>query len=205
MQPFWPNAPLMGMTMGIQDKHAEDRQLVVDFLKRRDERSFLRLYDRFTPRLYRLALRLTGGHEHDAEEVVQDVWVRACRRLTDFRWESSLRTWLTGFVVNCCRERRPEMTYHPVDTEMSVAARAGEHIDLERAVAALPPGYRQVLILHDIEGYTHEEIARLCDIEPGTSKSQLARARRTLRNALRDRASMTPYKGQTDGTTRSEP
>jgi RNA polymerase sigma-70 factor (ECF subfamily) len=148
------------------------------------------LYDRHTPRLYGLALRLSGGDVAGAEDVVHDVWIRAVERLGNFRWESSLGTWLGGFVINGFRdrsraERREVVTveeHHPADD--MVLLKTADRLDLERAIAGLPPGFRQVLILHDVEGYTHEEIAALLDIVPGTSKSQLARARDAVRRAL---------------------
>jgi RNA polymerase sigma-70 factor (ECF subfamily) len=122
--------------------------------------------------------------------VVHDAWVKAVDRLNTFRWESALGSWLGGFVVNGVRDRtrseRKESTgfdehYSADDIELIKAA---DRVDLEKAIAGLPTGFRQVLILHDVEGYTHEEIGAMLDIVPGTSKSQLARARAAVRRAL---------------------
>jgi RNA polymerase sigma-70 factor (ECF subfamily) len=167
-----------------------DRELVTRFLAARSETAFRRLYRRHTPRLYQTVLRLVGGSGAEAEDVVQEVWLRAADRLEGFRWVSSLSTWLTGIAVNVCRETRRS---RPREVEA-----AAEHepaagsldppgsgaLDLERALAALPDGYRRVVILHDVEGYTHEETARLLGIEAGTSKSQLHQARWALRRLL---------------------
>lgn len=176
---------------------AEDRRLVATFLERRDEPSFVELYRRHTPKLLALSGRLLGGLGRGAEDAVQETWLRAAIGLDRFRWESSLRTWLIGILVRCCREalraRRPGSLGDPLEALeeplASAATRSGEpslplKLDLERALLGLPDGYREVLVLHDVEGHTHEEIATLLEIEAGTSKSQLSRARRRLRERL---------------------
>lgn len=164
--------------------------MVRKFLSRRDESSFRELYRRHTPALYQLALRLAGWNVHEAEEVVQDTWVRAIEALAGFRWESSLRTWLCSIAINRCRElyrlrakQSHALVIEPLAEEIPHAENF-ERLDLEQAIAALPNGYRQVLVLHDVEGYTHEEISRLLEIEVGTSKSQLSRARHAVRESL---------------------
>jgi RNA polymerase sigma-70 factor (ECF subfamily) len=165
----------------------DERAAIRAFLARRDEESFLVLYRRHTPYLFRLALRLLGGRRSQAEDAVQETWLRAATRLADFRGEAALRTWLAGFAINCCRETlRKEAATVEAGTAPPPAAAApgGRPIDLERAIAALPRGYREVLVLHDLEGYSHEEIAARLAIAPGTSKSQLSRARRALRGRI---------------------
>jgi RNA polymerase sigma-70 factor (ECF subfamily) len=163
---------------------------VARLLTSREGRAFDRLYDRHTAALYGLALRLTAGDQAGAEDVVHDAWIRAVERLSGFRWESSLRTWLSGFVVNGVRQRIRREAREVGGTaalEQEEPAPIGDlagRIDLEVAIARLPDGFRQVLILHDVEGYSHEEIAALLDVVPGTSKSQLARARQALRRSL---------------------
>ncbi len=167
-----------------------DRRLVSNFLARRDEPSFRELYHRHTPALYQLVLRLVGWNVHEAEEVVQDMWMRAIEAFDGFRWESSLRTWLSSIAINRCRElyrqrarQSHEVMVEQLAQETSIAENF-ERLDLEQVIAALPNGYRQVLVLHDVEGYTHEEISRMLEIEVGTSKSQLSRARSSVREAL---------------------
>jgi RNA polymerase sigma-70 factor, ECF subfamily len=169
----------------------DDRQLVAAVVTGGDERAFARLYDRHTPALYRLALRLTGGSEPEAEEITHDAWVRAVERLPTFEWRAALRTWLCAFVVRRWRERdRMEVpNAQPLEDLAPGADDATlrgtyDRLDLERAIAGLAAGFRQVFVLHDVEGYTHHEIADLLGIDPGTSKSQLFRARRALRQAL---------------------
>ena len=171
----------------------DDRQLVKEFLKSRSERAFSDLYRAKTPRLYQMALRLTAHNEHDAEELVQEMWSIAIKRLVHFEWRSELRTWLTGILINLSREKRKRQ-------EKEIAAKTAlineaEEVDvtsnftaydLERALVQLPAGYRQAIILHDIEGYKHKEIADLLDINEGTSKSQLFHARKALRIYLKE-------------------
>jgi len=153
-----------------------------------DESAFRELYRRHTPRLYQFVLRVMGGDELEAEDVVQDTWIRASRNLAGFRWESKLETWLTGIGLNLCRNRlRSSGRWTDLDegTLRRVEAPAGEaRIDLERAIGLLPAGYRTVLVLHDIEGFKHSEIAERLGVSEGTSKSQLWSARRHMRRLL---------------------
>jgi RNA polymerase sigma-70 factor, ECF subfamily len=171
----------------VRAEQEDDRRLV-DRVLRRDQRAFGALYDRHTTYLYRLALRLTAGHEADASDAVHDAWVRATGRLASFQWKSQLRTWLAGFVVNAVREQRragpDDVSLDDIVVVSEAPLDGFERVDLERALSALAPGFRQVLVLHDVEGYTHEEIAQLLGIEPGTSKSQLSRARAAMRRLL---------------------
>jgi RNA polymerase sigma factor (sigma-70 family) len=165
-----------------------DRALVQVFLETRDEAAFRVLYGRHAPALYLLALRLTGGAPADAQDAVQEAWMRAASSLEGFRWASSLRTWLCGITVNCCREVVRGRGPSPGSGEPDVEVRPeGEGLGLEQLVRRLPAGCRQVLVLHDLEGYTHAEVGGLLGIEVGTSKHQLFRARRLLRAWLSER------------------
>jgi RNA polymerase sigma-70 factor, ECF subfamily len=169
---------------------ATDRDLADALLMHGEESAFRELYRRHTPRLYQFVVRMLGGAEAEAEDVVQETWIRAAERLDGFRWESKFATWLTGIGVNLCRDRlrrdarRQEL--QPLDgvEPHTRASRHEERIDLERAIAMLPAGYREVLILHDVEGFTHCEIGERLGIAEGTSKSQLFFARRAMRNLL---------------------
>lgn len=169
-----------------------DRALVRAFLEGRAEQDFRALYRLYTPRLYATAMRLTSDARQSAD-AVHDTWVRAVDALPTFGWRSSLATWLTGILVNRLRESRREeardLAHEPVDEEAleAPAPLDGESaIVLREAIAALPTGSRTVLVLHDVEGYTHREIGAMLGIDPGTSKSQLFRARALLRSALTD-------------------
>ncbi len=168
-----------------------DRGLVSAFLRSRDERAFRELYRAHTPALHRIARRLHRGDVQAADDIIQTTWIRAIKRLEGFRWRSSLRTWLTGILINCSRETRREQRLPEALGEdgpggglSGDTGNVPERIDLERAVASLPDGYREVLILHDIEGYGHREIAGLLGINEGTSKSQLSHARAAVRVRL---------------------
>ena len=110
--------------------------------------------------------------------------MRAVSALPRFGWRSSLRTWLCGFVVNCCREIRRSV---PPDPQVPRYARNDVvNVDLERAIAELPDAAREVFVLHEIHGHTHEEVGEILGIDAGTSKSQLHHARRALREFLGD-------------------
>jgi RNA polymerase sigma-70 factor (ECF subfamily) len=160
-----------------------------------DERAFASLYAAHSGRVYALALRLTSDPAA-ARELLQDVFVRAWERLDTFRGDSAFGSWLHRLTVNLAlTERRTEVrrlrrvgdaSELPPDGGAAPQSRlgAGEDLDLERAIAALPRGARTVFVLHDVEGYTHEEIARAMGVATGTSKAHLFRARRLLREAL---------------------
>lgn len=171
-------------TSGGDDGDGPDRALVEKFLSTRSESAFRALYSRHSPRLYGLVRRLLNS-DADAEDVHQEAWLRAIRALAGFRWESTLASWLCGIAVNCCRERWRRGAAYEETTLREIATSPGEDgIDVDSALARLPPGYRAVLILHDVLGCTHQEIAQKLEIEPGTSKSQLARGREALRTLL---------------------
>ena len=191
-----PDRGVSGVRGSLTER--DDRELAETYLETRDEVAFRALYRRHAPGLWRMALRLSRGSEDEARELVQETWVRAARGLGSFRWESRLGTWLTSIAIHCDHERRRragrETLVEDVDAGGATAgtrplASPGaparvEPIDLARAIDALPDGYRTVLVLHDVEGYTHEEIGRLLGVEAGTSKSQLHRARARVRARL---------------------
>ncbi|HEY0154459.1 MAG TPA: RNA polymerase sigma factor [Longimicrobium sp.] len=181
--------------MRTETAPAADRALADALLLDGDERAFRELYQRHTPRLFQVVLRVVGGAEHDAEDVVQETWIRATEKLGTFRWEAAFGTWLTGIGLNVARQllrrRGRWVDLDDVPEPWRPPPHDGERIDLERAIALLPPGYRAVLVLHDVEGYRHEEIGEMLGVSAGTSKSQLFNARRSLRQALE------PAKGRT--------
>ena len=165
----------------------DDLALVERFLRGRGEDAFRALYRAHTPALYGLAMRLTGGDQSEAEDLVQESWVRAVLALSSFRAQSALRSWLCGLLVNVRRGRMRTdwRTIDAPDVEPVAHTRDPDGaLDLERAVGALPEGARDVYVLHDVYGYTHREIAEMLGIVEGTSKSQLTRARTLLRSAL---------------------
>ena len=168
---------------------------VSEFVRRAqagDRAAFQRLYEEHVGRVYALCLRLTGDPE-DAMERTQDAFVRAWGTLRSFRGDAAFSTWLHRLAVNVVlterrsagrRERRTEAAAAEAHPRVQPAPRAGLAVDLERAISGLPPGARAVFVLYDVEGYRHEEIGEMIGIAPGTSKAQLHRARRLLREAL---------------------
>jgi RNA polymerase sigma factor (sigma-70 family) len=158
-----------------------------------DRRAFEALYRRHSRRVYAVLWRLCG-HEARAEDLLQDAFVRAWQALPGFRFESAFSTWLHRLAVNTAlmemRSRSGGEALETDDTALEThavadsAARTALGMDLERAVATLPPRARAVLVLHDIEGWKHEEIANELGMAVGSSKAQLHRARGLLRTRL---------------------
>jgi len=166
----------------------------VALAQRGDVPAFERIYRANAGRVTALCLRLTGDRDA-AEVLMQDVFVRVWERLPAFRGESALSTWIHRVTVNAFlhqtrsakRRGAHEETAGDI-AEFPVAALSGDpgdRMDLERAIARLPEGARTAFVLHEIEGYKHEEIAALSGIAPATVRAQLHRARRLLMEALR--------------------
>lgn len=155
-----------------------------------DAHAFGRLYRDHVARVHTLASRMMGDDE--ADEVTQDVFVRAWEKLRTFRGEAAFGTWLHRLAVNLILARRSARTLRQgrdggADALDAIAGRAAApelKVDFERALRHLPDGARQVFVLFDVEGYRHEEIATMLEISVGTSKSQLHRARMMLREHL---------------------
>lgn len=180
---------------------SEDGTLVSRYLRSRREADFTELYRRCAPALWRLALRLARGRQAEADDLVGETWLRAVRRLDSFRTDARLGPWLAGIAWNCWRERARRAGREVAGVEHADAGsldppRHAEALDLRAALDSLPEGYRAVLLLHDLEGYTHAEIALALDISPGTSKSQLSRGRAVLRRLLEGPAAQSSLRAQ---------
>ena len=156
-----------------------------------DAHAFERLYQANLGRVHGLVRRMAGPR--DAEEITQDVFVRAWQKLGTFRGDAAFSTWLHRLAVNVIVERfrsaaakRAKLTDDGVMLDMlpSIPERPDRKLQLEAALEHLPHGARQIFVLHDVEGYKHEEIASLLEISAGTSKAQLHRARMLLRKQL---------------------
>ena len=153
------------------------------------------LYDAHVERVYRLAYRMSGRDDL-AQDFTQDAFIRAFQRLGDFRGDAAFGTWLhtiaVSVVLNGLRKANRQGTRETtLDETIAVAARTPTaEPDLRQrmrsAIDALPDGYRTVFVMHDVEGYTHDEIGAALGIAGGTSKAQLFRARQKLRQALAD-------------------
>jgi RNA polymerase sigma-70 factor (ECF subfamily) len=177
--------------LGVLDD-VNDAELVAAVLGG-DGRAERELYDRHVDRVYRLAFRMAGD-DTLARDFTQDTFVRAFDRLADFRGDSSLATWLhaiaTSVVLNGLKKVKRIRSREVSDEGMpdvAVTRREAEpdlKLRLARAIDALPNGYRMVFVMHDVEGFTHEEIGTALGIQAGTSKAQLFRARARLRNEL---------------------
>jgi RNA polymerase sigma-70 factor (ECF subfamily) len=153
------------------------------------------LYDAHVDRIYRLAYRLAGDDDL-ARDFTQEAFIRAFQRLPEFRAESSFGTWLHTIAMSVSlnglrkvkRFRGRETEMDEALTVVSTARQAEPDLKerLKQAIEKLSDGYRTVFLMHDVEGYTHEEIGRALGIQSGTSKAQLFRARAKLREALAD-------------------
>jgi len=158
-----------------------------------DARAERELYDAHVDRVYRLAYRLAGSDDL-AQDFAQDAFIRAFERLKDFRGDSSFATWLHAITVSVClnglrKVKRFDSRQATLDDGMTVfdgrrEAEPDLKVKLKQAIDRLPEGYRTVFVMHDVEGYTHEEIGAALGVEVGTSKAQLSRARAKLRDAL---------------------
>ena len=200
----WPDPGALetGEVCSVKDAGApvldvEEARLIRDAVAG-DLRAFESLYRRHGGRAYAIALRLTGNPDR-SEEIVQDVFLQVWKRLGSFEGRSRFSTWLHRLTVNRSldtlrgdlpRNRREQAAGSPADWEsggagsIRVGPAPGAPWDLERAITSLPPGARAVFVLHDVEGYRHEEIAEMTGTTAGTTKAQLHRARRLLREQL---------------------
>ena len=181
----------------------ENRTRIVDIgeaglicrVKNGDLSAFEDLYNRYVPRVYGLCFRMIGD-SNLAEELTQDVFFRVWEKLHYFRSDCPFTPWLLAVTVNVVKsyrrsnKRKTDKDF-PVELfeetkEWDNTATGGLHdnIDLEKAIGRLPEGARKVFVLHDVEGYRHAEIAKMMGITAGTTKAQLHRARRILREEL---------------------
>ena len=192
MQTLDPGAPTLSPAVdtATADADAIDAALAASG----DGHAFERLYRRHVTRVYNLARRMLGGG--DPDEVTQEVFVRTWRKLGTFRGEAAFGTWLHRVAVNVIlahraargRERqRDDQGEATLDLLPSRPSGREDSLDFEKAMVRLPDGARQVFVLHDVEGYKHEEIAGMLAISTGTSKSQLHHARMALRRYLEGR------------------
>ena len=161
-----------------------------------DRQAFQRLYRRHVERIHGALLRLSGYDYARAEDLTQEAFVRAWQKLAEFRHESAFGTWLYRLAVNGAlmdlRSRKADPVGYVDEDSLPDHADtpfcAAEREELERAIGRLPPRARAVLVLHDVEGWKHEEIGQSLSMAVGTSKAQLHRARGLLRQLLGDAA-----------------
>jgi RNA polymerase sigma-70 factor (ECF subfamily) len=172
---------------------ALDEQHLVARILARDPTAEREFYDAHVDRVYRLAFRMTGDSAL-AEEITQDTFLRTFDRLSTFRGESALATWVHSVALSTtltALRKRKRRRHHETETENPESFhtgtspdRVGLRMSLSKAIGDLTEKLRVVFLMHDLEGYKHEEIAGMLDIEVGTSKARLSRAREQLRRAL---------------------
>jgi RNA polymerase sigma-70 factor (ECF subfamily) len=168
-----------------------------------DGDAFEVLYRRHFRRVYALTLRMLSDPVR-AEDMTQEVFVQLFNKIGSFRGESAFTTWLHRMTVNLVlmyfrkASTRSELLTEEGETPIQIvrgtenpgAMPVVDRIAIERAIQQLPPGYRSVFVLHDVEGYEHDEISKMMGISAGTSKSQLHKARLKLRQLLRQQAAL---------------
>ena len=198
------------MMLKLARVQTENPQIEDDFKLARacaagDATAFETLYQRHNRRVYSICLRMLGN-PNDADDVTQDVFVQLFRKIDSFRGDSAFTTWLHRMTVNQVlmrfRKRGIKLEMTTEDGEFPTLMERGterpsrmpiiDRIALDRAITELPPGYRTVFVLHDIEGFEHEEIARQLNCTVGTSKSQLHKARMRLRTLLDKKTQPSP-------------
>jgi RNA polymerase sigma-70 factor, ECF subfamily len=172
----------------------DDKELIRRVLAG-DPRAERALYDAHVDRVFRLVYRMAGDLDR-AQDYTQETFIRAFARLGEFRGEAALSTWLGSIAISIAlnglrkirrlNEREVGLDDAPQIGRTTVEAEPDLKSRLARAIEELPDGYRAVFVMHDVEGYTHEEIAGSLGVQPGTSKAQLFRARARLRVALAD-------------------
>lgn len=175
------------------ESNLSDEKELIERARGRDERAFESLYRQNVEHVYALCLRVTACRD-EAESLTQDVFVRAWQKLDSFRGESTFRTWLLRIAINAAlqerrsrrrREARIQLAGSLSSLEGATLPSATEDgITLERAIASLPPGARKVFLLHEVQGYRHDEVSRMTGLAVGTLKAQLHRARKLLRKIL---------------------
>jgi RNA polymerase sigma-70 factor (ECF subfamily) len=172
---------------------SDDEAGVVRQAQARDMQAFERLYRRHVGRVHAVCLRMTANVTR-AEEMTQKAFLTVWEKLPHFRGESAFSSWLHRIAVNTvladfrAENRRRQRVFGTEDPAIfETAPRApsvGIRLDLEQAIAELPPQARAIFVLHDVEGWQHDEIARELGVATGTSKAQLHRARKLLQEAL---------------------
>lgn len=177
----------MPVTASVVVAELPDSVLIHRFLDG-DEGAFRTLYHRHTPRLRMVLWRLLGQNDTEVDDVVQETWFKGCRGIHGFNGDSKFATWLTSIGIRTVYSRYSKNgdSHEQLFDDIPEAepAEPGNAIDLERALALLPKHQRMVVVLHDIEGFTHQEIARQLGVASGTSKATLSRARCALRRLL---------------------
>jgi len=181
-------------------KAASDAQLIAR-AQRGDEEAFAALFEAHKRRVYSLCLRMTGNTA-EAEDLTQEAFLQLYRKIATFRGESAFSTWLHRLAVNVVlmhlrKKGLQQISLDEMDTSQDEPVKRDygsndqrlvgsvDRIGLQKAIADLPPGYRMVFVLHDVEGYEHNEIAEIMKCSVGNSKSQLHKARMKLRERLR--------------------
>jgi len=199
----------------VENRASRAASELIERAQNGDEEAFAALFDAHKRRVYSLCLRMTGDTA-EAEDLSQEAFLQLFRKISTFRGESAFSTWLHRMVVNVVlmhlrKKGLQQVSLDEVDNTQDEPVKREygdddkrllhsiDRITLSRAIEALPPGYRAVLVLHDVEGYEHNEIAQILNCSVGNSKSQLHKARLKLREVLRSQRLKTSRLGPHEG------
>lgn len=178
------------MTESAKSKLKDISDEIIEACVRGERHAQYALYNQYKDYVYSLAFRMNQNLQ-DAEDVTQKVFIRIFEKIDTYKGESAFSSWIYRIAVNLCinhyrSNKTRKSTTGPVldDTLKGDNGANTMAPHLERAVSALPPGYRMVFLLHDVQGFNHSEVAEMMNISEGTSKSQLHKARKDLRSRL---------------------
>jgi len=175
-------------------KNNKTESELVKRCKEGEQKSFKELFDMYKDKVFSTAVRMLGNSQ-DAEDTTQDIFIKIFKNINNYRGDSSLSTWIYKVTINTCLDNLKKRKKHEKDKSSDEiddisSLPYGEiqpgtiHIIIEKEIQKLPEGYRTVFILHEIDGFKHEEIAKIMNITQGTSKSQLFKAKSILRKKL---------------------
>ena len=178
------------------DKHnrTTSETELVERCKKGEQNAFKKLYDMYKDKVFSTAVRMLGNVQ-DSEDTTQDIFIKLFKNINNYRGYSSLSTWIYKVAVNTCFDNLRKRKKHEKDKSFDVIddipslpymekQPSSVQVIIEKEIQKLPEGYRTVFVLHEVEGFKHEEISKIMNIAPGTSKSQLSAAKSILRKNL---------------------
>lgn len=180
----------------LKDRPLDPKDYLIEQCRNGDQRAMMELYDRYARAMFNTCLRLLND-ETDAEDAMQESFMKAFDRLDQFSGEVLFGAWLKKIVVHHCLDKIKKREINWISTEDTLLQPIADEEDdrgelsvdhVYKAMKQLPGGYKMILSLYLLEGYDHEEIAQILNIDPGTSRSQYARAKNKLKNILKERS-----------------
>ena len=167
---------------------------LVERCRKGEQNAFKELFDMYKDKVFSTAVRVLGNIQ-DSEDITQDIFIKLFKNINDYRGHSSLSTWIYKVAVNTCLDNLRKWKKYKKDKSLDIMDNVSSlpymgkqpgsvQVIIEKEIQKLPEGYRTVFVLHEVEGFKHEEISKIMNIASGTSKSQLSMAKTTLRKNL---------------------